>query len=1210
MILSRLAFWFVAGLVGTTCGLLTAPLKASEPAAVYVADHADELIAHTLQGWGTLGLNTGIRPKGRTPTPLRVKDTRYARGLGMHANGEAIVDLAGAYRRFEAEVGVHYQSGGKGSVVCRIFVDDERRFDSGVLRQGDPPRTVRIPVEGAEELRLVVRDAGDGITCDAVDWGNARLIPDPSASALRDTTRVDIAPFGYVVTFDPERMEGTKAKRTEPMPAEDVFLATRLVPAPNGDYVVPVSAAGLGCIGLRWDEPRFLRDVSLTYAGSEPAKGPELQIWHGMSPWQGRWKPAKAEVERGEGRCTWRLQPVFGRDATQKVRWIFPEEAGNVVVTRLGARTTSRSRIAAIRIESHGCDQPGAIPIEVYNGDLLSPEASGDPHELRWDPRAPLSLKLRYCRTRRCKTDRTVLRFRTRRNPFSVSVEDVVAEGRIWIPHAGISVATDPPPTSLEDHLRDIADRQTVLDRVRAMPDQSFEQAMRKVHRPIQDRGPTMLSLACDNRKYVVGRDGTVSFYLYDRPDETISKPDYHLSRFPYQLRPTFGLDADAKVSRHMEGGWLPIPVATVTSDGVIYRQRTYVAPIGKDAGPGAPDWLRERAVCVMDYEIRNSTTDEQRAELTLRFASREKGKRITLAKSARAVTARVDDRLVALLDASKASALALVVKGAEVSLSGDLPAGKKVGIRVVLPAWRTDLKTLTELIDTTNLRKATLAYWPERLADSAQIELPNKLLSDVIRASQVHCLLAARNEERGLRIAPWTAADRYGPLESEGQAVVRGMDMMGHTDFARRSLAYYIHRYAPEGYVTTGYTLMGTGWHLWTLAEHVERTHGYDWLATVGNDVARACRWISRQRRKTKRIDATGRKVPEYGLVPAGVFADWPRFTYTTFQAAQYCAGLREAAKVLKRAAHPDADSLVRDAEAYREDIRRAYGWTQARTPAVRLQDGTWVPGYPPLIYCFGEVGGFFPGEDGSRAWCKNAMAHQLAANGVLDPRSKGVGRMLEHMEDVEFLRGGLGEYPAEEVQADFFNLGGFNKCQPYYRRNVELYALRDDVKPFIRSYFNTPPSLLNTENLSFWEHFHNQGAWNKTHETGWFLCQTRLMLVMERGDALWLAPFVTTHWLEDGLRVSARKMPTRFGPVSYQIRSSAEDGYIEATIEPPTRSMPKEVVIRLRHPDGRALRSAVVNGTPCDAIDAEQSTIRLPAGRETIRIRAKYGA
>ena len=35
-------------------------------------------------------------------------------------------------------------------------------IDSGIVRESDPPRQVSVSVEGAEELRLVAGDAGDG----------------------------------------------------------------------------------------------------------------------------------------------------------------------------------------------------------------------------------------------------------------------------------------------------------------------------------------------------------------------------------------------------------------------------------------------------------------------------------------------------------------------------------------------------------------------------------------------------------------------------------------------------------------------------------------------------------------------------------------------------------------------------------------------------------------------------------------------------------------------------------------------------------------------------------------------------------------------------------------------------------------------------------------------------------------------------------------
>jgi len=178
----------------------------------------------------------------------------------------------------------------------------------------------------------------------------------------------------------------------------------------------------------------------------------------------------------------------------------------------------------------------------------------------------------------------------------------------------------------------------------------------------------------------------------------------------------------------------------------------------------------------------------------------------------------------------------------------------------------------------------------------------------------------------------------------------------------------------------------------------------------------------------------------------------------------------------------------------------------------------------------------------------------------------------------------------------------------QPYYCRIAELHAQRDDVKPFIRAYFNTIPVLVSNEILSFWEHLANRGAWNKTHETGWFLCQTRIMFVNEHGDDLWLAPFVPNHWLKDGMKVAVANAPTRFGPVGYTINSAAADSRIEATIRFPQPTTAKHVVLRLRHPDGKLIRAVTVNDQPHTAFDARREIIIVQPAADTIAVRAQY--
>ena len=151
----------------------------------YVSDFYDQLVVRCRQQWGDLGLDTAVRPSdGRKSMPLRIGENVYKKGLGHHANGEIVIDLAGEYRAFRAEVGVHWQGGSRGSMVFQVFVDGEKRFDSGVMSDSHPGRQVDVALGGARELRLVANDAGNGIACDAANWADARLVRDPSAPGM------------------------------------------------------------------------------------------------------------------------------------------------------------------------------------------------------------------------------------------------------------------------------------------------------------------------------------------------------------------------------------------------------------------------------------------------------------------------------------------------------------------------------------------------------------------------------------------------------------------------------------------------------------------------------------------------------------------------------------------------------------------------------------------------------------------------------------------------------------------------------------------------------------------------------------------------------------------------------------------------------------------------------------------------------------------
>lgn len=1204
--------------------------------AVYLADRP-ELIAQSQQGWGELGINTCAHAAGQKAEPLRIGDKEFEKGLGHHAPGEIIVDLEGQYETFLADVGVQPLPGGPGTVVFKVFVDGQLKCDSGVVKSGDAPRSLSISVSGATEMRLQVTDAGDGITCDCANWANARLVPSASPRATSSAIRLDVAPFARVVTSDPARMNGCKAGRTEEYHAEDIYLETDLRADASGAYAVPFTREGPGAIGLRWLERRVLRGVGVEFADSGTPKsteGVQIQYWAGESAWQGAWQPLKADIQAdGAGwhaELSWRDAPEL-RKGTRRIRWIFPASAKGAVVKKLTAFSATPLAEVELQIEcdpkalGDSAERIAPAQIAVYNGELISPAGRGSPPNVRWNYRSgePLSLKLRYAKPRAWKTDRTVLQFRLPAGGgFGVAVDDVLAQGQVYVKSAGIFVSRAPAALSLADYRRQIAERKTVLEEVRQMPDQTFAQAIKHVHNPKQNAQPTLLSLACDNHKFVVHRDGLIQFAADQaKPGEMALYPPKNLA----QLRPRFGSGKNEHVKRYLDGGWLPMPVTEVRKNGVVYRQRVCVVPMEELPLP-EPGWLSPRPVCVVEFTADTPQDQPSQPGLTLAFSRADQGGELTLHEAGSNILITDGDRLLACVPLSDAIARP-EIRGGEL-IFRQLPAGSV--LKMFLPAYPAGHGECDQFRAISDPAERCKAYWDRVMAPAAKIDVPDPLLMNVIKASQVHCLMAARNEEDGQRVAAWIASYSYGPLESEANSIIRGMDYLGHHEFAHRAHDFFIHRYSPAGYLTTGYTLMGTGWQVWTLGQHYQLTRNAEWLKKVAPDVARVCKWIVAQREKTKQANgpaggspasagkagpspafsADGRKQPEYGLMPPGVMADWNAYAYHFCLNGYYYAALQAAAAALADIDYPDTRAWLENAAEFKNDIMRAYRWTQACMPVYLLRDGTAVPAYPSQVHSPGPLNNFFPGEDGNRSWCYDVELgpHHLVPLGVLDANSRDVTWMMDHHEDVQFLSDGWFDYPAERNHKDWFNLGGFAKVQPYYCRNAEVYALRDDVKPFIRSYFNTIPSLLGMENLQFQEHFAGVAAWNKTHETGYFLHQTRLMLVMERDQELWLAPFVTSNWLKDGQVVSIENAPTHFGPVSYRIVSAVSRGSVEVSIQPPTRNPPEMIVLRLRHPEGERMKSVTIDGTDHKNFDPGRDIIRIKPGSGAIRVVVSY--
>jgi hypothetical protein len=110
----------------------------------------------------------------------------YAKGLGTNAPSDVRYALNGGCSAFTAVVGVDDDTV-NGSVVFQVLADGVKRFDSGTMTGSSANRSVYVNMTGAQELALIVTDAGDGNASDHADWADAQIgcsLPPPTVTAF------------------------------------------------------------------------------------------------------------------------------------------------------------------------------------------------------------------------------------------------------------------------------------------------------------------------------------------------------------------------------------------------------------------------------------------------------------------------------------------------------------------------------------------------------------------------------------------------------------------------------------------------------------------------------------------------------------------------------------------------------------------------------------------------------------------------------------------------------------------------------------------------------------------------------------------------------------------------------------------------------------------------------------------------------------------
>jgi hypothetical protein len=786
-------------------------------------------------------------------------------------------------------------------------------------------------------------------------------------------------------------------------------------------------------------------------------------------------------------------------------------------------------------------------------------------------------------------------------NPFTFFLRDVHQKYPILIPAYGVAVTEAEDRRSYAEILRETRAKGLVtsLQRIDLEPEESYEEAARNTRHL---RCPTWLGLGRDMRLFEVGLRTPETIYDSIQPrfhgervalKETDGKP----CRYYFLLGRGWG--CTDRTSRRLEEGVLPILRQRIVDDDIVYDCTAFVT---LEQSGLSGECVRGTHYLVADaHGAGHMFTEEQKRLLqSLLPEEMNQPEETVLYFRAQAVnTARVPR--YAFFKApwpTKAEwwgKVAYSFQGAtgqgvypsggvfcvsrlngrplpQEEVSVLIGPGEAAEFEFYLPHRPIPPERALRLgaLDLSARLEECRRFWRNKLQAAAKVELPERRIQEMVQAGLLHLDLVAYGLEPEGPLAPTIGV--YSPIGSESSPIMQFTDFMGRHDVAERMLGYFLEKQHEDGFIQNfGGYMLETGCALWSLGEHYRYTRDEAWAARIAPKVLKSCAFILNWRNRNKRENLRGKG---YGMME-GKVAD-PEDEERIFMLNGYAyLGLSRAAEMLAGCQPAEAARLKAEAEALKADIRTAFLECLARGPVVPLGDGTWCPTLAGWAAYPGPV-------------CLHAEGGNWTTHGTVTARDSLVGPLYLVFQEVIV--------PDEQAatflvhyNAELFTLRNVGFSQPYYHRHSWVNLMRGEVKPFLKAYYNTFAGLADRETHTFWEHYFHASP-HKTHEEGWFLMETRWMLCQERGQILRLLPGIPRAWLEDGQRIALSGVATYFGPVTLEVVSHVEQGFIEAKVTCDPGRKPERVELRLPHPLGR--RAASVEGG------------RYEAGRETVII------
>lgn len=480
------------------------------------------------------------------------------------------------------------------------------------------------------------------------------------------------------------------------------------------------------------------------------------------------------------------------------------------------------------------------------------------------------------------------------------------------------------------------------------------------------------------------------------------------------------------------------------------------------------------------------------------------------------------------------------------------------------------------------HLRK-TASAWNDLVVKPGPLVFPEAKVQDYLLANTIFSLLAIDKigDDYVINVNKFQYHRCY---PGNGADMIVALDFMGQAEPSKQCLLYFRKTQFPEGCLGLPFLKLEqqhwwemNGYVLWAWHRHYQLTGDRDFLGQVYPGVVPAVHWIRNHALKDPQ-----------GLVPPVKIADDAMLAgvHQTGQNMWILIGLRCAMGMAEAMGRADDLAAIRaEHDRYRAAFEKLLAGQTSKSgnvipPAMEqtLAGNDWdnlLLLYPePLFepfdprvtasirhtrqqYVEGILRFVWPlalARRGAADWPDVALAGTPTV--AAGPYAFNNGPVLHYWQTPNLAQAALVRGTAEDQQAAL----------------ADLYALLlHTSSTHAPQEFGTSP--WGTRDCGVRHNILPDGAASgKTVEL------LRNMLVREQGDELVLLSAVSPEWLRPGKVIEARRAPTSFGPVSFQVR--CEDGRLTVRLDPQFRQAPAKLLVRI--PWFYDLRAAEVDGRP----------------------------